>query len=183
MNKKQLIVLGIGILVICGIILAAPKHIYIPYRGTFDVAADPSLTQRYKAEISWDTVFQYTIPVILISGFLIFFLGKHTNFSGIKSHQNPATKPESFKNTQHTKFLPTTPLGWFLVVILAPINILFVALVVFLVYIFLTQKSILSNKLSDADIEILDKIKAAEVLTDEDVVKFDKINQNNVSKF
>ena len=83
MNKKQLIVLGVGILVICGIILTAPKYIYIPHRGNFNVAENPSLAQTYGAKTSWDTVLQYSIPVILIGGFLIYLLRNPIKFPKI----------------------------------------------------------------------------------------------------
>ncbi len=92
MNKKQLAVLGIGIAVICIIILTAPKYIYIPHQGTFSASeiSNPYNSWEYKQDlkkyeqkISWDWVLQKSLPIILVGGFLIYLLRNPIKFPKI----------------------------------------------------------------------------------------------------
>lgn len=83
MNKKQLIVLGVLILIISLIILTAPKYIYIPYRGTLLLSEFPQLANEHEQKVSWDWVLQFSLPTILICGFLIYILRKPINFPKI----------------------------------------------------------------------------------------------------
>ena len=122
MNKKQLIVLGIGVLLICSIILIAPKYVYIPYKGTFPVSEISKYSSYLKGEqkisclrgcrdstpwqrvsclqgcladstplqkISWDWVIQYSLPVILITGFLMLLFKGPVNFPAIRLPKLP----------------------------------------------------------------------------------------------
>lgn len=83
MYKKQLVVLGVGILAISIFILTAPKYIYIPHRGTLLLSEFPQLANEHEQKISWDWVLQFSLPTILICGFLIYVLRKPINFSKI----------------------------------------------------------------------------------------------------
>lgn len=83
MNKKQLVVLGAGILVISIFILTAPKYIYIPYKGTLLLSEFPQLANEHEQKVSWDRVLQFSLPIILICGFLIYILRKPINFHKI----------------------------------------------------------------------------------------------------
>ena len=105
MNKKQLIVLCVVILVISIFILTAPKYIYIPYRGSFLLSEFPELANEYEQKISWDWVLQFSIPTILICGFLIYILRKPINF------------PKIFKVfTSLLKYIIFISVGWIIVV-------------------------------------------------------------------
>ena len=76
MNKRQLLTLALGILALSFIILSAPKYIYVPHKGDLLLSANPTYAKRYQPRTDWDWIWQRSLPVILISGFLIFVFKK-----------------------------------------------------------------------------------------------------------
>src|SRR3989338_4584427 len=89
MNKKQIIVLGIGVLLICSIILIAPKYVYVPYRATLLSSEFPYLANKHEQKISWDWVIQYSLPVISIAGFLMLLFKGPVQFPVIRLPKLP----------------------------------------------------------------------------------------------
>ena len=77
MSENQLIVLGIVVVAICVILLATPGYVKVggdEYHH--DSRLYESLKSRYGSRMDWDAVICWSIPVLLIGGFLIFVLKK-----------------------------------------------------------------------------------------------------------
>lgn len=75
MNKRQLLILGVGVLLLGWIIISAPKYYNVPSKGKFIWSEGATFYGRqYQPNIDWDWVWQRSLLVILGVGFLVFLV-------------------------------------------------------------------------------------------------------------
>ncbi|MCB9758169.1 MAG: hypothetical protein H6753_07120 [Candidatus Omnitrophica bacterium] len=104
MNKRQLLTLGIGTLIVCWVIIAAPKYVYVPHKGSFKTTENVWYAKKFQPRTDWDWVLQRSLPVIFILGFLAFLLRAEKNSLESESHRKETDRPPKIalpKNRKH----------------------------------------------------------------------------------
>lgn len=75
MNRKQLIILWIAFILICLIVTFPPQYRLIPKDGQYLKITNINPELRHITPfIAWDKVIQRSIPILIVSGLLIYTL-------------------------------------------------------------------------------------------------------------
>jgi tetratricopeptide (TPR) repeat protein len=106
LNKEQKIITIAMVVIVCLIILVAPRYVYVNGRALL-LSVRPELAETHAVSISWSWVLTLSIPVIMIGGFLV-YLAKSRSLFGM-TRQDKTANDRTVLNQSPASTSETSP--------------------------------------------------------------------------
>ena len=71
-QKRQKVILGLALAILCGVVMFAPRYVQIPNDGGYIRLRDTASFKDVSPRVDWDWVIQRGLPVVLVAAALLY---------------------------------------------------------------------------------------------------------------